>query len=112
MRSMRQGFHCKNRSIITSLVELHIIDNPAKNRFEAHIQEDVAYLEYHKFHNEIALVHTFVPEKFRHQGIAYALIRFGLDLAIEQKLRVIPYCSSIVKFLEEHPEYNRRLEFL
>lgn len=89
---------------------MKIIHNEQKHRFETEAGGDIALLEYRLHEKDLWLVHTFVPEEYRDRGIAYALIEYALEYAITHKLRVIPYCSSAVKFIMEHPEFAKRVE--
>lgn len=84
---------------------LVIDDNPAENRYEARIGDQVAELTYFKRGTEIVLVHTGVPRELEGRGIAGRLARFALEDARAKGLRVLPRCPYVVSYLERHPEY-------
>ncbi|MDP4220393.1 MAG: GNAT family N-acetyltransferase [Bacteroidota bacterium] len=90
-------------------MKITIIHNPVRSRFEAEIKGEAAVLEYEFVNGAMALIHTFVPPKHRHQGIAFALIKFALEYARAKDLKVIPGCSSVVLYIEQHPEYEALL---
>ena len=86
--------------------ELKVTDNPGKHRFEAHIGDDLAYIEYAHFKGDIVLMHTFVPESLRGQGIAGRMIKLSLEYIRAERIPIIVYCPVISKFIENHPEYK------
>ncbi len=88
---------------------MEILNNTERKRFETDLGEEFAFLDYEQFENTIALTHTFVPHTFRHQGIAFALVRFALEYARATHLQVIIGCSTVTIFMETHPEYQQLL---
>jgi len=87
-------------------VELKIINNPQRSRFETLVEGDYAYLDYVFYKGALALVHTYVPPKNRRKGIAFAIIKFALEYAKREHLKIIPGCSSVALYIELHPEYE------
>ena len=83
-----------------------VINNEKNLRFEIHEGEKVAYLEYRYYKNDIALMHTFVPEPLNGKGIASALAHSALEWARAHKKRVMVYCPFVAAYLKKHPEYN------
>jgi hypothetical protein len=49
--------------------------------------------------------HTFVPDEFRGQGVAAALVREALEEARRRHWRIVPQCSCVAAFLGRHPEF-------
>jgi predicted GNAT family acetyltransferase len=90
-------------------MEIPITNNTKRNRFETEVNGEFAYLDYELYQGGMALVHTFVQEKNRHQGIAFALVKFALEYAKAHHLKVIAGCSSVIIFIEQHPEYESLL---
>ncbi len=86
-----------------------ITNNKERNRFEAMVNGEFAYLAYEFYGDVMALVGTFVPPSERHQGIAFALVRHGLEYAKAEHLKIISGCSSVSIFIEQHPEYKSLL---
>lgn len=50
--------------------------------------------------------YTFVPEKYRNQGLADQLVKAGLEHAREQGFRVIPSCPAVETYVKRHKEYG------
>lgn len=81
--------------------------NAARTRFEAPTEGGIAVLEFRKIDDEtLEFSSTRVPPEARGQGIAGELVRHGLDWARDQGYRVIPRCSYVASWIEEHPEYE------
>ena len=87
-----------------------LIDNEELNQYEYHIDSYIPHIEYKKRKNEIALIHTSMPEDLRGQGIGTQLIKDTLDDISRQGLKVIPICGAVAHFMKKHPEYNRLLK--
>jgi len=83
-----------------------IIDNSQKNRFEANLGADVAYLEYRYQQDTRVLMHTYIPEQYRGKGNAAKLIQEVLDLIRDAGEQVMVNCASVTRFLRDNPEYN------
>jgi predicted GNAT family acetyltransferase len=83
-----------------------IINNTERSRFETEINGEFAYVEYRFYNDDIALMHTFVPESARGKGISSALAKFALEYVKEKKLKLIVYCPFIAKYIEQHREYE------
>jgi predicted GNAT family acetyltransferase len=90
-------------------MDVVIVNNTERSRFETPVNGKFAFLDYEFYNGTLALVHTFVPPKERHQGIAFALVKFALEYAKANHLKVIAGCSSVVIFIEQHPEYESLL---
>lgn len=83
-----------------------IVNNTKRRRFETHIGEELAYIQY-GYHNEaIVLLHTFVPESMRGQGVSTALAHFALEYIKAHNMKMIVYCPFVKKYLKRHPEYE------
>jgi predicted GNAT family acetyltransferase len=91
-------------------MEMLIINNTKRNRFETEINGKFAYLDYEFFNGVMNLFHTFVPPKDRHQGIAFALVEFALEYAKSEHLKVIAGCPTVSIYIEQHPEYETLLD--
>jgi uncharacterized protein len=75
-------------------------------RFEIEQSGEVAYLEYSLAGNILELIHTEVPEKLRHLGLASALAENALQWAREHNLKVDIICPTVRRYVEQHPEYS------
>jgi predicted GNAT family acetyltransferase len=82
------------------------------------VDEEVAgYTEYRMGPGVRAFMHTIVDPKFRGQGLAGQLVKFGLDETRGEGLLVEPYCPFTRRYIAEHAEYldlvpkDRRADF-
>ena len=85
---------------------LTIQNNEAKHRFETHIGDQVAVLEYTLAKGLIVYNHTEVPEALEGQGIASRLAKEALDYAKQHELKVMPLCPYVAAYIRRHPEYR------
>jgi predicted GNAT family acetyltransferase len=60
-------------------MEYTIQNNENEQRFEIETEGEKAFLEYRYYKNDIALMHTVVPESMAGKGVASALAQYGLD---------------------------------
>ncbi|HVI06510.1 MAG TPA: GNAT family N-acetyltransferase [Sphingomicrobium sp.] len=82
-----------------------IRNNPDRHRFEADLGDgSFAVADYNLLSSKIVFTHTEVPEGHEGQGIGSALIRFGLDFARDQGLKVIPICPFFAAYIKKHAE--------
>ena len=87
-------------------MKLHIVNNKLKHRFETEVGSKTAFLNYTLRENVMTFTHTEVPSSLNGRGIGTALVKAGIDFAIEQGLRVIPQCSFVADFISTHPQYQ------
>jgi len=87
-----------------------ITHNQENMRFEVMVDGEKAFLEYRMKGNDIAFMHTEVPETLSGKGIASALAVYAFKYAKENNLPVIVYCPFVKTFLKRHPEYNVQLD--
>ena len=75
-----------------------------RQRFVARHPEGTGELVYRRTAaGAIDLVHTGVDPRLRRRGIGESLIRAALAYARANRLRVIPTCPFIARWLEKHP---------
>jgi predicted GNAT family acetyltransferase len=74
-------------------------------RFEIEQDGEVAYLEYSLSKDVLALIHTEVPPKLRHRGLAHRLAETALRWAREHEVKVDVICPFVQEYLDQHPEY-------
>ena len=89
---------------------IDIIDNKQQQQFEIHADGEVASLVYRFYKNDIALMHTDVPEKLGNRGIASALAKHALEWAKSQNKKVMVYCPFVASYLKRHTEYNELID--
>jgi len=91
------------------MANFDITHNQENMRFEVMVDGEKAFLEYRMKGNDIAFMHTEVPETLSGKGIASALAVYAFKYAKENNLPVIVYCPFVKTFLKRHPEYNVQL---
>lgn len=83
-----------------------IILNEAEHRFELHIDGHMAYEVFERFPGGIAYLHTIVPEALSGKGVGSKLIKYILDYAAKNQLKVRPDCPFVKAYIDKHPEYQ------
>jgi predicted GNAT family acetyltransferase len=89
---------------------VQVVDNKQQMQFEVFLNADLAYLQYRFYKDEIALMHTFVPDSLAGKGLASALAHYALESAKENKRKVMVYCPFVAAYLKRHPEYNNIID--
>ncbi len=87
-------------------LDIDVVDNPAKQRFEARVQGELAIAEYERKGDTIFFMHTEVPQQLRGRGIGQALAHGALEQARSEGSRVVAYCRFIAAYIDRHPEYG------
>ena len=91
-------------------LQIPIINNTKRSHFETKVNGEFAYVDYRFYKDDIALMHTFVPESARGKGISSALAKFALEYVREQNLKLIVYCPVIAKYIKQHTEYETLID--
>ncbi|MGY1705525.1 GNAT family N-acetyltransferase [Geodermatophilus sp. SYSU D00697] len=99
-RQRRRGERRWNTSMETS-----VVDVPDRGRFEVRLGDEVVGLaSYHVEDGTMALPHTEVDPSVGGRGIGKALVKGVLAAARERGLHVLPYCSFVRHYIQQHPE--------
>ena len=86
-------------------METSVVDVPDRGRFEVLLDGRVVGLaSYHVENGTMALPHTEVDPAVGGQGIGTALVAGVLQAARERGLHVLPYCSFVRHYIQQHPE--------
>lgn len=93
------------------VIHYEVINNEESKRFEIHVDGNVAFEDYDYFttaqaEKGIAYLHTEVPPELGGRGIASFLIKYILDYAEQQHLKVKPICALVKAYIDKHPEYQ------
>lgn len=83
-----------------------VIENEAAKRFEIHIGEHVAFVDYMKAGSNIIYSHTDVPPALEGNGVGSKLAKHVLDYAVANGYKVQPLCPFIARYVREHEEYK------
>src|SRR3712207_9235394 len=81
-----------------------VVDVPEKGRFEVRVDERVVGLaSYHVDGTTMTLPHTEVDPGVGGRGIGTALVAGVLAAARERGVTVLPYCSFVRRYIQQHP---------
>lgn len=61
---------------------------------------------HHRSDGARVLDHTFVPPALTGQGIAAILTKAALTLAQEERVKIVPQCSYVARWIERHPAWQ------
>jgi predicted GNAT family acetyltransferase len=87
-------------------VNLHVTDEPARNRFVISADgEPAGFVEYQLEEGRIVLTHTEIDAAFEGRGVGSALIRHALDEARARGLDVVPLCPFVRGYIAGHSDY-------
>jgi predicted GNAT family acetyltransferase len=87
-----------------------VLNNEKEMQFEVNLEGQKAYLSYRFYKEDIAFMHTLVPEALEGRGIAGALAAEAFKYAETLKKLVVVYCPFVAGFIKRHPGYNKQLD--
>lgn len=87
-------------------MELHIVENEEKKRFETRVADKIAKTDFIKTKTTIYLTHTEVPPELEGFGVGTSLVEQVLERIRNQKLKLAPLCPFVAKYIIEHPEWQ------
>lgn len=86
-------------------MDIEITRDDERHRYKAIKDGHESYVSYKVVGTRaLDFQHTFVPPSLRGQGIAEALVRYGMEDARARGLKVIPTCPFVRAFIARHPE--------
>lgn len=87
-------------------MEPNVIHNEAANRYEIFVGErKIGHADYSRQPEHWSFVHTEVDPSERGKNYAAVLMREALaDIRRTGKVKVVPVCSYVVRYMELHPE--------
>jgi predicted GNAT family acetyltransferase len=91
-----------------------LVDGPVRSlpilrtadRFEIHVDDQVAFLTFRVRGSIVSIIHTEVPESLRGNGLGEALAKAALDDAHRRGMTVKPYCPFVAWYIENNPEFR------
>lgn len=86
-------------------MDIEVIHNEPAQRFEAHVDGQLALAAYRLDGQVMAMVHTEVPSALEGRGIASRLVQAAFDHAQAQGLKIRPLCSYVAAWARRHPEH-------
>ena len=86
------------------MMDLSVIDNEAKQRFEVLADGEVAgYAQYQLRGRRITVFHTEVEPAYEGHGVGSVLARGVLDSIKARRLDLHPTCPFIARYVRSHP---------
>jgi predicted GNAT family acetyltransferase len=82
--------------------ELVVRDNPEDSRLETEVQGQLATLRYERHPHAVVLVETVVPPALRGRGVANALVKWAIETAERDGLRVVAVCPFVKAYIKRH----------
>lgn len=87
---------------------VQVTNNPEKQRYEAHLDGELAgFAEYMLTNELITFTHTEVDRKFEGKGVGSALVRGALDdVRAAGERKVLPLCPFVKGWMAKHADYQ------
>lgn len=82
------------------------IVNEVNQRYELHVDDHVAFIDFRLNNNKIYLTHTEVPKGLEGQGIGSLLVKQALTDIQQREMTLIPLCPFVVSYIKRHPEWQ------
>lgn len=85
-----------------------IVHHQTSHQFITEVEGKIAHLDYTPSIDGKVLDyhHTFVPLELRGRHIAQDIVKFALEYAKANHFKIIPTCSFVERYIEQHPEYQ------
>ena len=86
--------------------EVEIRNNEDAGRWELYVDGELgSVVAYRLAGDRIVFPHTETVRRLRGRGLAERVVRVALDDARAAGRQVVPACSFVAQFIDEHPEY-------
>ena len=83
--------------------DVNVVHNPEARRFEVHLDGHLAFLQYERRDNEIAIVHTEVPRELGGRGLGTLLAEKAVEWGrSESGLRLVVLCPFVREYMRKH----------
>jgi len=80
-----------------------------KKRFELHIDNAIAFIEYKTKENTFYLTHTEVPKSLGGLGVGKTMIKKILEYLRKNQHQLVPICPFVAIYLKRNPEAGEGL---
>ncbi len=85
-------------------MDVMVTNNQLAGRFEIVQDGSTAFLEYRETGGLMTLVHTEVPEELGGKGFGGRLVKFALESAKRNNLKVVARCEFAHRYILRHEE--------
>ena len=90
-------------------MDFKIKQDTEQNRFVSSVKGYEAVVEYTLKDNVIDLYRTFAPPELRGKGVAGKIVKYALEHAKENNLKVIPTCPFVKRHIDRNEIYKELL---
>jgi predicted GNAT family acetyltransferase len=87
-------------------MEYNIVNNKERSRFEVLLNTEYAFVDYRWHNKNLAIMHTEVPKEYEGKGIAAVIVKYVLEYAKKEGVKILVYCPYTAMYIKRHPEYN------
>jgi len=91
----------------TEYIDIPLVKNEDKKRFEIEIDGHYAFIDYKEPGNVIALVHTETEPELKGKGAASAVVEKTLQYLDDNDMKLLPFCPFVFAYIKKHPEWKR-----
>lgn len=88
-------------------LNIPLIKNEDKKRFEIEIDGHYAFIDYKEPGDKIALIHTETDPELKGKGAAAAVVEKTLHYLDDNKIVLLPFCPYVFAYIKKHPEWKR-----
>ncbi|WP_299521006.1 N-acetyltransferase [Winogradskyella sp.] len=88
-------------------IDIPLVKNDEKKRFEINIDGYYAFINFGEYGNHIALVHTETEPELAGKGAAAAVVEKTLRYIEDNGKLLMPYCPYVFAYIKRHPEWKR-----
>lgn len=92
-----------------NIENIEVFNNKGETQFELEVDGQTAFIEYVAKDDKIYLTHTSVPKSMEGRGIGSALVEKTLQKLSESGSTVVPLCSFVAHYIDNHPEFQSLL---
>lgn len=94
---------------MSDITTTDLFDNEDQSQFEMTFEGQKAFIEYVTKDDKVYLTHTSVPKALEGRGIGSALVEKTLRKLADQNATVVPLCSFVAHYIDNHPEFQSLL---
>jgi predicted GNAT family acetyltransferase len=83
-----------------------VFDNTGKQRFELELAGQIVFAHYRREDDRLVIPYVEAPPALRGTGAASKLLHGVMEIAREEKRKVVPLCSYAAAWMRGHQEYT------
>lgn len=84
-----------------------VTDVVERQRFQLETEGKVAgFIDYRADEDAVVMTHAEIAPEFEGRGLGSAMVKAALDSVRESGRSVVPRCSFVSAYIDNHPEYS------